>query len=95
MEQEHDSGDDIGAAEAFDAARKLLDLCVDHLEKARVRLVLVGGVLEREKTTLAECVGARRSWTVLRSDGSAQRDGRPRADDAWAAGLRTGRASHP
>ena len=56
------------AAEAVHAARQLLDLCVAHLEKARVRLVLVGGLPGTGKTTLAEAIGTRRSWTVLRSD---------------------------
>ena len=49
-------------------ARQLLDLCVDHLEQARVRLVLVGGLPGTGKTTLAEAIGARRGLTVLRSD---------------------------
>jgi uncharacterized protein len=66
-QQERDSGD-VGAVEAAHAARQLLDLCLDHLEHARVRLVLVGGLPGTGKTTLAEAIGTRRRWTVLRSD---------------------------
>jgi aminoglycoside phosphotransferase family enzyme/predicted kinase len=39
-----------------------------HLERARIRLVLIGGLPGTGKSTLAEALGAERGWVVLRSD---------------------------
>ncbi len=43
-------------------------LALDHLRRARERLVLVGGLPGTGKSTLAAALGAARGWTVLRSD---------------------------
>ena len=60
--------DTVGAREAFDLAAQLLRQCVEHLERAQVRLVLVGGLPGTGKTTLAEAIGELWQWPVLRSD---------------------------
>lgn len=57
-----------GARDARTEAVGLLDLCRTHLERARVRLVLVGGLPGTGKSTLAAAVADARGWTVLRSD---------------------------
>jgi hypothetical protein len=49
-------------------ARELLSLALEHLRRARVRLVLVGGSPGTGKSTLAAALGERLGWTVLRSD---------------------------
>ena len=53
---------------AADEARRLLSLCREHLEAARVRLVLVGGAPGVGKSTLARELSARKGWVVLSSD---------------------------
>jgi len=57
-----------GDAAAADAARGLLDLTARHLEAARVRLVLVGGLPGTGKSTLAAALAEATGWSVLRSD---------------------------
>ncbi|HVW31839.1 MAG TPA: AAA family ATPase [Acidimicrobiia bacterium] len=57
-----------GDAEAAGAARSLLDLTVRHLEAARVRLVLVGGLPGTGKSTVAAGLADATGWSVLRSD---------------------------
>jgi aminoglycoside phosphotransferase family enzyme/predicted kinase len=83
--------DEGAARESTTSARQLLDLCVHHLEQARVRLVIVGGLPGTGKTTLAAELAARRGWTVLRSDAirkeTAGLDSTTRADAAYGAGL--------
>ncbi|MDZ7732640.1 MAG: AAA family ATPase [Acidimicrobiia bacterium] len=54
--------------EVLRAASDLLELAAAHLERARVRLVLVGGLPGTGKTTVAEGLAERSGWTVLRSD---------------------------
>jgi aminoglycoside phosphotransferase family enzyme/predicted kinase len=49
-------------------ARRLHALCLRHLERARVRLVLVGGAPGSGKSTVAAGLSQRMGWTVLRSD---------------------------
>jgi aminoglycoside phosphotransferase family enzyme/predicted kinase len=46
----------------------LLDLALDHLRSAQVRLVLVGGAPGTGKTTVANGVAAQFGWVLLRSD---------------------------
>jgi predicted kinase len=58
---------DDGAASTTEA-RSLLDLAVDHLRRAQVRLVLVGGEPGTGKSTLAEGIADRLDFVVLRSD---------------------------
>ncbi len=53
---------------AVEEARQLQGLALDHLRRARVRLVLVGGLPGCGKTTLATGLAAATGWTVLRSD---------------------------
>jgi aminoglycoside phosphotransferase family enzyme/predicted kinase len=60
----HGQGD-TGAATA---ARSLLDLAAHHLEAARVRLVLVGGLPGTGKSTMAAALADATGWSVLRSD---------------------------
>jgi len=57
-----------GDEAAGGAARSLLDLAVRHLEAARVRLVLVGGLPGTGKSTLAAALADARGWSLLRSD---------------------------
>ena len=57
-----------GDRTAGGAAAALLGMCRDHLERSRVRMVLVGGTPGTGKSTLAGRLGARAGWTVLRSD---------------------------
>ena len=57
-------GDEVAGAEA----RRLHALCLRHLERARVRLVLVGGAPGTGKSTVAAGLAERTGWTLLRSD---------------------------
>lgn len=57
-------GDEASGGEA----RRLLDLARHHLDAARVRLVLVGGLPGTGKSTLAAGLADARGATVLRSD---------------------------
>lgn len=49
-------------------ARNHVAQCIDHLRRARVRLVLVGGGPGTGKSTVAEAIGATLEWPVLSSD---------------------------
>ncbi len=57
-----------GADDARAQAIAFQALALDHLRRARPRLVLVGGLPGSGKSTLAAGLGAARGWTVLRSD---------------------------
>jgi predicted kinase len=57
-----------GDPRAGDEARRLHGLCLRHLERARVRLVLVGGAPGTGKSTVAAALAERAGWTALRSD---------------------------
>jgi hypothetical protein len=57
-----------GDADAAPAARDLLDLAVARLRRARVRLVLVGGLPGVGKSTLANWISGVTRWPVIRSD---------------------------
>ncbi|MDE0802153.1 MAG: AAA family ATPase [Acidimicrobiales bacterium] len=60
----HDQGDDLSA----DLARRYTAMAVDHLERARVRMVLVGGGPGVGKSVLAHGLGDRYGATVLATD---------------------------
>ncbi len=49
-------------------ARRYHDLVVHHLERARVRAVLLGGAPGSGKTTIADALGDRLGWVPLTSD---------------------------
>jgi len=57
-----------GEGDARSAATRLLDLSVARLRHGRVAMVLVGGAPGTGKTTVAEGLGNRREWAVVRSD---------------------------
>jgi predicted kinase len=57
-----------GHVEACVEATSLLELSARHLREGRVQLVLVGGAPGTGKSTLAEAIGQRPGWIVLRSD---------------------------
>jgi uncharacterized protein len=57
-----------GASDAQSEAKRLHVLALDHLRKARVRIVLVGGLPGSGKSTLAAGLAAATGWKVLRSD---------------------------
>lgn len=57
-----------GDADSGETACKLLKICEEHLVRARVRLVLVGGTPGTGKSTLAAALSERLGWPALRSD---------------------------
>ena len=83
----HEQGNHDAAEEAVG----LLELAQTHLERSRVRLVLVGGLPGSGKSTLANALGDALGAIVLRSD--ELRGGRSRAvaDRSVAATFRRGR----
>jgi aminoglycoside phosphotransferase family enzyme/predicted kinase len=75
-----------GAADAAAEAAGHLRRCADHLRLGRVRLVLVGGAPGTGKSTVAQALGDRRGWVVLRSDEVRKElSGLAARDDATAA----------
>jgi uncharacterized protein len=75
-------------------AKQLQALALDHLRRARVKLVLVGGLPGCGKSTLAAGVAAAAGVTVLRSDAIRQDVGGPTAEATGvdgAPGYREGR----
>ena len=57
-----------GALGAAATASSLLGLALDHLERARVVLAVVGGLPGTGKSTLAAGIADTRDWSLLRSD---------------------------
>lgn len=57
-----------GDPTAAEEARQLLDLCRRHLEHARIRLVVVGGLPGTGKSTVATGLAERAGMILLRSD---------------------------
>ena len=60
----HAQGDERARSEA----RRLHDLALGYLERARARLVVVGGLPGTGKSTLAARLAESQGWTLLRSD---------------------------
>jgi aminoglycoside phosphotransferase family enzyme/predicted kinase len=63
----HEPDEATCAADAA-LARRLLELCLDHLEHADVRIAIVGGLPGSGKTTLADQLAEATGATLLRSD---------------------------
>jgi uncharacterized protein len=80
--------DDVNAAEAD--ARDHLDRCVQHLRRAEVRLVVVGGAPGTGKTTVAHRVAADLDAVLLRSDVVRKELLGARAEERLGADLDTG-----
>jgi aminoglycoside phosphotransferase family enzyme/predicted kinase len=82
-----------GSDDSRQEARQLQRLALDHLRRARVRLVLVGGLPGCGKTTLATGLAAETGWTVLRSDEIRRQVGDPATDSSpgETPGYREGR----
>ena len=57
-----------GDREAAAVAAALLDCTLDHLERGRIVLTLVGGLPGTGKSTLAAGIADAREWSVVRSD---------------------------
>ncbi len=83
----HEQGDLDAPAEAV----RLLVLAQTHLERGRVRLVLVGGLPGTGKSTLANALGDALGAVVLRSDELRGGQSRAVADRSVAATFRRGR----
>ena len=90
-----DQGGDRAAA--AEQGRALLELCIEHLEAATVRLVVVGGSPGTGKSTLAAGLGGRLGATVVRSDvvrkGRAGLDPDRPASAPFGAGIYTDAAT--
>ena len=71
-------------------ARELAELALAHLERGRVRLVLVGGLPGAGKTTVAETLAARTGWAHLSSDVTRKRLAGIDADQHRRDSFRTG-----
>jgi len=71
--------------EAAAHARALLDIAHRHLERARVRLVLLGGLPGTGKSTIAAELAQRTRWPVLHSDVIRKRLAGVSADTSMAA----------
>jgi aminoglycoside phosphotransferase family enzyme/predicted kinase len=59
---------DQGAPSAAEEARRLATLCRAHLERTRVRLVLVGGLPGTGKSTVAAGIADAHGWALVSSD---------------------------
>ncbi|RMH72350.1 MAG: gluconate kinase [Actinomyces sp.] len=57
-----------GSGDLWALARRYHDLTVHHLERARVRAVLLGGAPGSGKTTVADALSDRLGWVPLTSD---------------------------
>ena len=82
----HQQGEPHAAA----LARSLLGLALDHLERGRVRLVLVGGLPGTGKSTLSAALADQLPVVVLRTD--ELRAGRAQPDSAYGEGRYTATA---
>ena len=76
--------------EIITRARSLAELALAHLERGRVRLVLVGGVPGTGKTTVAGSLANQAGWVHLSSDVTRKRLGGVVADRQGSDGFGTG-----
>jgi aminoglycoside phosphotransferase family enzyme/predicted kinase len=75
-----------GAEAARDTARRLHDLALSYLRRARVALVLVGGLPGSGKSTLARRLAERSEFVVLHSDEIRRGSSDPTSEAAPAYG---------
>ncbi len=83
----HEQGDPTAAAQAA----ALLEMARHHLERARVRLVLVGGLPGSGKSTLAAGLGEALGAGVVRSDEVRRASSGTGGDDGGASAFGAGR----
>jgi uncharacterized protein len=74
---------DLAAAQR---ARALHGLCLDRLERGRVRVVMVGGAPGTGKSTIAAALAETTGWPVLRTDALRDEALRPRTARASSFG---------
>jgi aminoglycoside phosphotransferase family enzyme/predicted kinase len=79
-----------GDEQAGVEARRLLDLCLAHLERGRVRLVVVGGLPGTGKSTLAAGLSDALGLAVFRSDEIRKELAGVGPDDTARAGYHSG-----
>jgi aminoglycoside phosphotransferase family enzyme/predicted kinase len=79
-----------GDAASASLARQFLDIAHRHLERARVRLVMVGGLPGSGKSTIAAGLSARTNWPVLGSDATRKHLAGVDAETSMAADYGTG-----
>lgn len=77
-------------AEVAELARRLADQALGHLERGRVRLVLVGGLPGSGKTTVAAALAVHPGWVHLSSDVTRKRLAGLQPDQPAADAYRTG-----
>jgi aminoglycoside phosphotransferase family enzyme/predicted kinase len=80
-------------SDAVARAREQSDLALAHLERGRLRLVLVGGLPGSGKTTIATHLAATYGWIHLSSDVTRKNLGGPASDEHLEDGFRSGRYS--
>jgi aminoglycoside phosphotransferase family enzyme/predicted kinase len=84
----HEQGDGSAAGEAS----ALLALALRHLERARVRLVLVGGMPGTGKSTVAAALADATGWSLLASDHVRRDLGRNTGPVAYGTGAYSDRS---
>ena len=81
---------DQGDTAAIVRARRLLELARSHLARGAPRLVLVGGHPGTGKSTIADAIGGRTGWPVIRSDVVRKELAGVEPQTSMAAGFREG-----